>query len=201
MARKLYFNYGPMGSAKTLKLLTMAYNLEEKGIQFVVFKPSIDNRDGINVVKSRIGIERECTPISQEVDIYEVVSKYATVLEAINQKLEWILIDECQFLTVEQVNQLGRIADLLDIDVMCFGLRTDFQSNLFPASKRLFEIADNIEEIKIRCSCGRKAIINARFNNDEIVLDGNQVMIGGDDTYKSFCRKCYNDLIFKNTKE
>lgn len=193
--RKLYFNYGPMGSAKTLKLLTMAYNFEEKGIPFIVLKPSIDNRDGTTIVKSRVGLERECIPIENDVDIYRVVKEYNKILSSQLTKLEWVLIDECQFLSEEQVDQLGQIVDLLDIDVMCFGLRTDFQSHLFPASKRLFEIADDIEEVKSRCSCGRKMIVNARFDqNDKLILDGNQVMVGGDGLYKPLCRKCWNQL-------
>lgn len=196
MSRKLYFNYGPMGSAKTLKLLTMAYNFEENHIPFIVLKPSIDNRDGVDVVKSRVGLERECIPIEQDVDLFEIIKEYSKVLACQFSKLEWVLVDECQFLAEKQVDQLAKVVDDLGIDVACFGLRTDFQSKLFPASKRLFEIADTLEEVKTRCSCGRKVIVNARFDKENnLILNGDQVLVGGNDLYKPLCRKCWNRLV------
>ena len=195
---KLRFYYGTMGSSKTLRLLTTAYNFEEKGIKFMVLKPSIDTRDGESIIKSRVGLERECILVGKDVDLYDSVESYNNILNSEFQKLDWILIDECQFLTEKQIDELALIVDNLNIDVMCFGLRTDFRSKLFPASKRLFELADEIEEIKSRCECGRKTSINARFNkNGEIILDGNQIMIGGDDLYKPLCRKCW----FEKVKE
>lgn len=199
---KLYFYYGTMGSSKTLRLLTTAYNFEENGIPFMVLKPSIDTRDGDNTIHSRIGLERTCVSITLDEDIYSAVECYNNVLMSTLSKLEWILVDECQFLSEEQVNQLAKIVDILNINVMCFGLRTDFTSKLFPGSKRLFELADTIEEIKSRCSCGRKTSINARFNKDRnIMLDGNQIMIGGDDVYKPLCRKCWMELVNNVLKE
>lgn len=199
---KLYFYYGTMGSSKTLRLLTTAYNFEENGIPFMVLKPSIDTRDGDNTIHSRIGLERTCVSITPDEDIYSAVECYNNVLMSTLSKLEWILVDECQFLSEEQVNQLAKIVDMLNINVMCFGLRTDFTSKLFPGSKRLFELADTIEEIKSRCSCGRKTSINARFNKDRrIMLDGSQIMIGGDDVYKPLCRKCWMELVNNVLKE
>lgn len=199
---KLRFYWGTMGSAKTLRLLTTAYNFEERGLTFMVLKPSADNRDGLNMVKSRTGLYRECVIIEPTVNIYNEIEKYNNVLLSDNKKLNWILIDECQFLTEEQIDQLALIVDNLDINVMCFGLRTDFQTHLFPASKRLFEIADEFEEIKSQCSCGKKTIINARFNDsNEIVLDGEQIVIGGNDRYKSLCRKCWKNYLLNKLEK
>ena len=185
-----------MSSSKSLRLLTTAHNFEEKEIPFMVLKPSVDTRDGTSIIKSRIGLERECIAVDAEDDIYEAVKQYNNILISRFSKLEWILVDECQFLTEKQVDQLAMIVDKLDINVMCFGLRTDFTSHCFQGSKRLFELADYIEEIKTRCSCGRKASINARFNeHGEMVLFGEQLMIGGDDVYTPMCRKCWMEKV------
>lgn len=196
MSRKLRFCYSTMNSGKTLRLLTMAYNFEENNIPFITLKPSADTRDGKNIIKSRVGLKRDCVSVNSNVNIFDAVTEYNNILKAQLSKLEWILVDECQFLTEKQVEQLANIVDKLDIDVMCFGLRTDFQARLFPGSKRLMELADDIEELKARCKCGRKTIVNARFDeNDEIVLDGSQVLVGGNELYTPLCRKCYNKAI------
>jgi thymidine kinase len=190
-----------MGSSKSLRLLTTAHNFEEKEIPFIVLKPSVDTRDGTAIIKSRVGLERECVAIDSEDDIYEAVKQYNNILLTRFSKLEWVLVDECQFLTEKQVDQLAKIVDKLDINVMCFGLRTDFTSHCFTGSRRLFELADYIEEIKTRCSCGNKASINARFNeNGEMVLFGNQLMIGGDDVYTPMCRKCWFEKVKQLSK-
>lgn len=196
MSSKMYFFYGTMSSAKTLRLLTTAHNFEERGITFLVIKPSIDTRDEEGFVTSRVGLKRECIMVDKDVDIFDSISEYTKILQSTFSKLEWILVDECQFLTEEQVDQLAAVVDRLDINVMCFGLRTDFRSKAFKGSKRLFEIADDIEEIKSSCSCGNKTIINARFNeNNELILDGPQIMVGGNDVYKPLCRKCWSRLV------
>ena len=197
MAAHLRYFWGSMGSAKTLRLLTTAYNLEENGLDIMCLKPSADTRDGEGIIKSRVGLERKCTMVDPDVNLYKAIKAYNNVLNAQFHTLKWVLIDECQFLTEQQVDQLSDVADFLDIEVMCFGLRTDFQSKLFPASKRLFELADDIEEIKSTCSCGeKKTSINARFDeNGEIVTEGSQIMVGGDDKYKALCRKCWKDKI------
>ncbi|MBD5183461.1 MAG: thymidine kinase [Bacteroidales bacterium] len=194
---KLYFKYGTMGSAKTAMLLTTAYNFEERNIPYLCFKPAIDTRDAKNVIRSRIGIERECGWIYPETDLYEMIH------EKVNARLphaEWILVDEAQFLSPEQVDQLSRLVDDFGINVLCYGLRTDFRSQLFEGSRRLFEIADTIDEVKSTCSCGRKTIVNARIDeNGEIITEGEVVEIGGNDKYMSVCRKCWrNRKIEKN---
>lgn len=188
---KLYFRYGTMGSAKTALLLTQAYNFEERGLQYLCMKPIIDNREKENVIRSRIGIERECSWIYTQMNIYDYVTQ---LYESSLVVKDWILIDEAQFLTEEQIDQLARIVDDYGTNVVCYGLRTDFQSHLFEGSRRLFEIADSIEEIKSTCACGRKTSINARIDaQGNIVTDGNQVEIGGDDRYVALCRNCWRN--------
>ena len=197
MDSKLYFYHGPMGSSKSARLLTTAYDFEEKGIQIMVLKPSLDTRDGEGVIRSRAGLERKCIMIDEDVNLYKAIKAYRNVLASQLETLKWVIVDEAQFLTEEQVDQLSDVVDFLDINVMCFGLRTDFQSKLFPGSKRLFEIADELEEIKSSCECGeKKSSINARFDeNGEIITEGSQVEIGGNDKYKAICRKCWKNKI------
>ncbi len=188
---KLYFRYGTMGSAKTALLLTTAYNFEERGMKYVCLKPIIDTRDNKNVIKSRLGIERECLWIYHDTDLYQLAQEK---FEENMSVIDWFLIDEAQFLTPEQVDQLSRIVDDYGSNVVCYGLRTDFKSNMFEGSRRLFEIADTIDEIKSTCTCGRKTIINARIDsNGDFVEDGAQVEIGGDDRYIAVCRKCWRN--------
>ena len=199
---KLRYVYGPMNSAKSMLLLTTAHNLEENGLQIMVLKSSLDTRDGEGIIRSRIGIERKCVAVNPDMDLYKVIKAYRNVLATQFEELKWILVDECQFLTEKQVDQLSDVVDFLNIDVMCFGLRTDFQSKSFPASKRLFEIADEFEEVKSTCSCGEsKTSINARFDeNGEIITEGNQLVVGGNEMYKALCRKCWKNKI-KDKKE
>jgi thymidine kinase len=198
MQGKLRFCYGTMESAKSALLLIEAYNFEKRGIGFLCMKPSVDNRESINYISSRIGIERECLTIYPDFDIYTVIYKMVSERKEDEPVLQWILVDESQFLTTIQVEELRRIVDDFGINVLCYGLRTDFMTNLFDGSKRLFELADDLNEMKISCSCGRKAIINARFNeNNEIVINGEQVLIGGEDIYKPLCSKCYTEEVKK----
>ena len=166
-----------------------AHAFDERGIGVFCVKPSIDDRDGIGIIKSRVGIERECFSINKNHNLFDIIN-------SINDgKLKWVLVDESQFLAREQVDQLRRVVDELDISVRCYGIRTDFQTKFFEGSKRLMEIADSLEEMKISCECGKKAIFNVRFNEfGNIVLDGEQILIGGNDIYKPMCSKCYNDL-------
>lgn len=188
---KLYFRYGTMGSAKTALLLTTAYNFEERGMAYLCFKPVTDTREARSVIRSRIGIERECKWIYHDTDLYELISR---MHEEGGMPPEWMLVDEAQFLTKLQVDQLAKVVDDYGCNVMCFGLRTDFRTQLFEGSRRLFEIADSIEEVKSTCSCGRKTIVNARIDSrGRIVTEGEQVEIGGNDKYVSLCRKCWND--------
>ena len=194
---KLKYVWGPMSGGKSLNLLSTAYNLEENGIQIMILKPSLDTRDGEGVIRSRAGLEQKCIMIDKEINLYKAIKAYKNVLAAQFETLKWVLIDEAQFLTEEQVDQLSDVVDFLNVNVMCFGLRTDFQSHLFPGSKRLFEIADDLEEIKSSCECGeKKASINARFDEKgEIITEGSQVEIGGNDKYKAICRKCWKNKI------
>ncbi|MCI9172105.1 MAG: thymidine kinase [Muribaculaceae bacterium] len=188
---KLYFRYGTMGSAKTALLLTTAYNFEERGMRYVCLKPIIDTREESNVIRSRIGIERECRWIYHESDLYEMACQLSAESEGV---IDWFLVDEAQFLTAAQVDQLARVVDDFGSNVICYGLRTDFRSCLFEGSRRLFEIADTIDEIKSTCTCGRKTIINARMDsNGDFVEEGQQVEIGGDDRYMAVCRKCWRN--------
>ena len=177
---KLYFRYGAMGAGKTMDILKVAYNYEERNQKVCILKPCKDTRDGITRIKSRvIGFEREGRLVEdflKEDD--ETISSY-----------DCILIDEAQFLTKEQVMEFARIVDELNVPVICYGLRTDFQMNLFEGSKWLFAVADTIEETKTICWCGKKATCNARYNRDGIVRTGAQVMLGGNDSYISLCRK------------
>ena len=196
---KFRFLYSPMEGGKSAMLLIEAHNFEKRNIGFLCMKPSIDNRKSVDTIYSRIGIEKECFIIYPNYNIYSIVNEIVSENKSSENKLQWILVDESQFLTPIQVEQLRQIVDDFDINVMCYGLRTDFQTHLFEGSKRLFELADDIDEMKISCSCGRKAIINARYNeNGEIVLNGEQILIGGEDKYKPLCSKCYIEEIRKN---
>ena len=200
MQGKLRFIYAPMERGKSAVLLMEAHYFEKRNVGILCMKSSIDDRDGTDVIKSRIGIERECLTIYPDYDIYKIVEKIIHEQEKNDDenKLRWILVDESQFLTGYQVEQLRAIVDNFDINVMCYGLRTDFQTHLFEGSKRLFELADDIDEMKISCTCENKAIFNARFNEfGVIVTDGEQVLIGGEDKYKPICSKCYRKEVEK----
>lgn len=188
---KLYFRYGTMGSAKTALLLTQAYNFEERGLTYACLKPVVDTREGRNVIRSRIGIERACEWILPESNLFDMARD---ICRKAGVMIDWFLVDEAQFLTAEQVDQLSRVVDVLGSNVVCYGLRTDFKSRLFEGSRRLFELADTIDEIKSTCTCGRKTIINARIGaNGDFVEDGAQVEIGGDDRYIAVCRHCWRE--------
>jgi thymidine kinase len=196
---KLHFIYGVMSSSKSLRLLATAHDFDEKNIPILVIKPSADTRDGEGIIKSRAGLERKCLSVDSNVNLFELVSKFNKIKTAtFEEGIRWVLVDECQFLAEEQVDQLSDIVDFLGINVICYGLRTDFKSKLFPASKRLFELADGIEEIKSSCDCGTKASINARFNSDgKIITEGSQILVGGDDLYHAVCRKCWKKIIME----
>lgn len=180
-----------MGSAKTALLLTTAYNFEERGVSYLCMKPIIDTREKDSVIRSRIGIERRCKWIYTDSDLYAMLSEH---FDRCGAPTDWILIDEAQFLSASQIDQLARIVDDFGSNVMCYGLRTDFRTHLFEGSRRLFEIADTIDEIKSTCSCGRKTIVNARIDAaGDILTEGAQVEIGGDDRYISVCRRCWRN--------
>lgn len=185
---KLYFKYGAMGSSKTAQALITKFNYEERGMNVWLIKPSIDNRDGINEVVSRIGLRQECRTIYPEDSIWNIFTEQSSI--------DVIIADECQFFTPEQVDDLRKIVDERGLPVLCFGLRTDFQTHMFPGSMRLFEIADSITEIKTICECGSKAIVNARVSaNGRIITSGEQVMVGGNECYKAMCHACWKKKI------
>lgn len=182
---KLYFKYGAMGSSKTAQALITKFNYEERGMKVWLIKPSVDKRNGDDVVHSRIGLSERATVIFPEDDIEkEFANDYGDV--------DVIIADECQFFTPKQIDELRAIVNDNEIPVICFGLRTDFLTNMFPGSKRLFEVADSISEIKTICECGSKATVNARVDSEgRIVTEGEQVMLGGNDSYVAMCHKCW----------
>ncbi len=184
---KLYFRYGAMGSSKTANALMVRYNYYEKGKNAILLKPALDKRDGERIVRSRMGLEAEC----------EFVEEF---LERTADKKDWsdvdaIVVDEAQFLTKEQVERLSDIVDYDGVPVICYGLRTDFASNIFPGALRLMELADKIEEIPTVCWCGRRAHFNARIADGEIVREGEQVYLGANESYISLCRKHFKEGI------
>ena len=182
---KLYFKYGAMGSSKTANALITRFNYQERDMKVWLIKPSIDDRDGANIIRSRIGLEAEADVMTPDTDIFSLFEKD-------HRDCNVIISDECQFFTPEQIDQLRKIVDVYDIPVMCFGLRTDFLTHLFPGSRRLFEVADSITEIKTICSCGSKATVNARIDGDgNVVTTGSQILIGGNDSYIAMCHKCW----------
>ena len=183
---KLYFKYGAMGSSKTAQALITKYNYEENDLNVWLIKPSADTRDGVDILRSRIGLEAQVEVALPDADIY------ARFRQTRKGCCDIIIVDECQFLTPEQIDQLRAIVNDYDIPVICFGLRTDFQTKLFPGSRRLMEIADTFDEIKTICDCGNKAIVNARIDcTGHIVTEGAQVVLGGNDSYIAMCHRCY----------
>ena len=183
---KLYFKYGAMGSSKTAQALITKYNYEENDMKVWLIKPSADVRDGAQMLRSRIGLEAQVEVIAPGADVYAVFR------ESKKGACDVIIVDECQFMTPEQIDQLRYIVNDYNVPVMCFGLRTDFQTKLFPGSRRLMEVADKIQEIKTICDCGAKATVNARIDGDGyIVTEGAQVFLGGNDAYIAMCHKCY----------
>ena len=191
---KLYFKYGAMGSSKTAQALITKYNYEENDLKVWLIKPSADTRDGAAVLRSRIGLEAIVEVIPPQTDILEKFRREKA------ETCDVIIVDECQFLTPTQIDQLRAVVDEHNIPVMCFGLRTDFQTKLFPGSLRLMEVADTIQEIKTMCDCGCKATVNARISNGYIVTEGAQVVLGGNDCYIAMCHRCYKNGIREHKK-
>ena len=190
---KLYFKYGSMGSSKTAQALITKYNYEENGMLVWLIKPAADQRDGAIILRSRVGLEAPAEVVAPERDLLEAYRSRA--------RTDVIIVDECQFLTAAQIDQLREIVDSENIPVLCFGLRTDFRSTLFEGSRRLFEVADTITEIKAICDCGAKATTNARIDSDGyVVTEGDQVFLGGNDSYIAMCHKCYQDYINEHRK-
>lgn len=182
---KLYFKYGAMGCSKTAQALITKFNYEERDMKVVLMKPALDTRDGVQTVKSRIGLSADAVCLRSDCDVFRLYTDSYMDCRV-------VIVDECQFLTEDQVDQLGMIALEYDVPVLCFGLATDFLTHLFPGSKRLFEIAESIVEIKSVCRCGAKATVNARLDdNGNVLYSGEQVCLGGNDRYVAMCRRCW----------
>ena len=185
---KLYFKYGAMGSSKTAQALITRFNYMELGMSVWLIKPSVDTRDGADVIKSRIGLEARAQVITPEQDIIAEYQK--------QPGHDVIIADEAQFFTPAQIDQLRQLVDEEDIPVLCFGLRTDFLTHFFPGAQRLMELADSLTEIKTVCACGRKATVNARIDaSGRIITQGDQVFLGGNDSYVAMCHKCWKQRI------
>ena len=192
---KLYFKYGAMGSSKTAQALITKYNYEENDMSVWLIKPSADTRDGADILRSRIGLQACVEVMTPDMNIFDRFTQTQA------GKCHVVIVDECQFMTKAQVEQLRDIVNVHAVPVLCFGLRTDFQTKLFPGSMRLMELADVIEEIKTMCDCGAKAIINARIDGSgHIVTQGAQVVLGGNDSYIAMCHRCYVNGIRENKK-
>ena len=180
---KLYFYYGAMGSSKTANALMTEYNYAERGQKALLGKTNTDTRNGKYKIKSRIGLEKDCVLLSEICSMNEEEIK----------GFDAIIVDEIQFATAEQIDFLACVVDKLGVPVLCYGLRTDFQTNLFEGSRRLLELADEIREVKTVCWCGKKAICNARYNDEGIVREGSQVLLGANDEYIALCRKHFRE--------
>ncbi|KIL39461.1 thymidine kinase [Gordoniibacillus kamchatkensis] len=180
---KLYFRYGTMNSGKSIEVLRVAHNYEEQGKKVLLFTPVVDVRYGIGTVASRIGMKREAAVVTDDTDMFAIAEE---------ERPNAILVDEAQFLREKQTKQLVDIVDMLDIPVMAYGLRADFRGQLFEGSYHLLALADTIEEIKTVCwYCDKKAIMNMRCKDGVPVFEGEQIQIGGNESYIPVCRKCY----------
>lgn len=168
-----------MGSSKSANALMVEYNYRERGQKALLAKTSVDQRDGERIIRSRIGLQKECV----------LLSEVCQMSDQDLQAYDAIIVDEIQFASPEEIDFLARVVDELNIPVLCYGLRTDFQLHFFPGSRRLMEVADEIKEVKTVCWCGKKATCNARYNKNGIVRTGEQILLGANDEYVALCRK------------
>jgi thymidine kinase len=184
---KVYFRYAAMNAGKSTQLLQVRHNYHERHQQTLLLKPHLDNRDGEDLIKPRIGglVAKVDALVFPDTDLQALVEEQRQKAG----KLDCVLVDEAQFLSQEQVRQLCNVADFLDVPIMCYGLRADFRGELFPGSATLMALADDIEELKTICWCGKKATINARILDGHVLTEGPQVLIGGNETYTALCRK------------
>ena len=192
---KLYFYYSSMNAGKSTALLQASYNYRERGMNSLILAPDLDNRYGVGKVTSRIGLEANAQIFANKDDLLKLVTRING-----ESKIDCVLVDEAQFLLKEQVHQLGDVADKLKIPVLCYGLRTDFQGELFEGSRYLLAWADNLKELKAICFCGKKATMVIRIDeNGNAITQGSQVEIGGNDLYVSMCRKHFKENYFSQT--
>lgn len=194
---KLYFYYSSMNAGKSTALLQSSYNYRERGMNTLILAPALDDRYGIGQVTSRIGLEAAATTFSKTDNLYDIVT--ASVEK---EPLHCILIDEAQFLTKQQVFELGEVTDILNVPVLAYGLRTDFQGEPFDGSKYLLAWSDNLKELKAICHCGTKATMVIRLDEDgNAITEGSQVEIGGNDRYVSMCRRHFKENFFRDFRE
>ena len=199
---KLYFKFGPMGCSKTANALMTKFNYEEKGKRVLLLKPSIDTRDGVEIVRSRIGLEAKAECIKPNQDIRKYVFEKHWSSKGFD--FDVVIVDEVQFFQKTQIEDLRYIASFNDIPVICYGLRTNYKLQLFEGSKALFELADSIQELKTVCKCGNKAIINVLKDEDgNIVTDtgDSDIILGGNEKYEAMCFKCYHEAFAENEKK
>lgn len=198
MDGKIYFRYGVMGSGKTMNLATAAFNFVEKGIPILVMKPGKDTRS--TKIKSRVpGVQVDCINIPEDCNVYNLVAPMFNLKDCSAKKVndvknirpDWIIADEAQFFTKEQIDQFTDIADEFGVNIIFYGLRTDFRGEMFEGSKRILEVADKYEEMKSACFCGKKATINARVIDGYVTTEGEQVVVGANEMYAPLCRKCW----------
>lgn len=190
---KLYFYYSSMNAGKSTALLQASYNYRERGMKTLVYGPAIDDRFESGKITSRIGIQAPAILFDAETDLLVDVRERLR-----SDSCDCVLVDEAQFLSKDQVFQLSEIVDKLEVPVLAYGLRTDFRGEPFEGSKYLMAWADNLSEIKAICSCGRKATMVVRMNEKgEVVTEGDQIEIGGDNRYVSFCRKCFKEHFYE----
>ena len=188
---KLYFKYGAMGSSKTAQALITRFNYEERGMSVWLLKPETDRRDSGNRLVSRVGLSAEAESIPEKENITERFIGLGG-----KERFDVIIADEAQFFTPKQIEEFREIVDECNIPVLCFGLRTDFLTHTFPGSLRLLELADSVSEIKTICTCGEKAIVNARIDADgRVITSGAQVFLGGNDSYIAMCHRCWKRSI------
>ena len=193
---KLYFRYGVMGSSKSAQALITKFNYEEQGMRVWLIKPAADTRYGTDIVRSRIGPEQTGDVITEDMNLFEIFRDREKEFNDV------IIADEAQFLTPAHIEQLRDIVDNYNVPVFCFGLRTDFRTKMFPGSARLFELADSVSELKTVCTCGGKAMVNARMDSEgNIVTEGAQIMLGGNESYRPMCYKCWKKAQQKTEEE
>ena len=188
---KLYFYYSAMNAGKTTTLLQSSHNYAERGMTTLLLKPLIDDREGLNVIRSRVGLEAEAMNFEKEDNLLQTIE-----VQHKTKSLNCVLVDEAQFLTRDQVIQLGDVVDRLGVPVLCYGLRTDFLGELFEGSRSLLAWADELREIKTVCHCGKKAIMTVRLNEEGKPLQaGEQIQIGGNESYVSMCRRHFKSSL------
>ena len=191
---RLYFRYGTMGSSKSAQALMCKFNYEQKGMKVMLVKPALDTRGDVDgpKVRSRVGLVADCLTITPEQSFVDIFENFKA-----QNGCDCVIVDEAQFCSTQQIDQLHQVSE--STPVLCYGLLTNFKTQLFEGSKRLVEIAESLMEIKSVCECGKKSTVNARFVNGQLVTDGAEIMLGAEETYQSLCYSCYQKLK-NNTK-